>query len=129
MEDWQTPDDLWNALNLDHGFDLDPCAPKGYERPVKFYTIDDDGLSKPWNGIVFCNPPWSEIQTWLTKGWEEFKARRSRRIVWLLPSRTGTAWWLNFYTNDYQVIWIRGKFKFKGAKHNCPEYCCLWIWG
>lgn len=126
-ETWETPDNLWNTLNLKYKFDLDPASPRGYKRPVKFYTIDDDGLSKPWHGVVFCNPPWSQIPQWLAKGIVEMDRGRATKIVWLLPSRTGKAWWCEHFDRGF-IDWIPGRLIFKGATNHCMEYTCLWIW-
>jgi hypothetical protein len=58
-DDWHTPPEIFTAIGL--RFDLDPCAPidqTHYFVPVgKIYTKADDGLTKPWDGLVFMNPP------------------------------------------------------------------------
>lgn len=28
------------------------------------FTADDDGLSRPWHGFVWCNPPYSNVKAW-----------------------------------------------------------------
>jgi hypothetical protein len=56
-DDWYTPPAIFSALGL--MFDLDPCSP-GPDHWVparRVYTKADDGLSKPWHGLVFMNPP------------------------------------------------------------------------
>lgn len=126
-DEWMTPDYIFDGLHDIHKFDLDPAAPRGYERPLKFFTIMDDGLSKGWEGVIFCNPPWSNIGRWLAHGYHQMKGGHAKKIVWLLPSRTGTAWWHEFYKFG-EIQWFRKRIKFKGAKHNCPEWNCLWIW-
>jgi hypothetical protein len=51
-------------------FDLDPCPPK--ERPWdtarRHFTEADDGLSRPWKGRVWLNPPYGP-QTRLSILW------------------------------------------------------------
>ncbi len=41
-------------------FDLDPCAPvnRPWDTAKKHYTIEDNGLIQPWEGRVWCNPPY-----------------------------------------------------------------------
>ena len=54
-------------------FDLDVAAPDGGAPLVparRFYTVADDGLSEPWEGIVWCNPPYSAPTAWCRK-WAE----------------------------------------------------------
>jgi DNA N-6-adenine-methyltransferase (Dam) len=55
--DWYTPPIYFEKLGLT--FDLDPCSPgSGHWVPArKIYTKEDDGLSQPWHGLVFMNPP------------------------------------------------------------------------
>jgi len=55
--DWYTPPEIFDTLGL--VFDLDPCSP-GPEHWVparRVYTKADDGLTQPWEGLVFMNPP------------------------------------------------------------------------
>ena len=56
-DDWYTPPAIFDALGL--RFDLDPCSPgPGHWVPAdRVYTEADDGLGRPWAGLVFMNPP------------------------------------------------------------------------
>lgn len=59
-DDWGTPQDLFDALNKEFGFTLDPCADDNNHKCAKYYTIEQDGLAQSWAGeTVFCNPPYS----------------------------------------------------------------------
>lgn len=56
-DEWYTPREIVKALGE---FDLDPCAPsRHFYTAKKCYTKEDDGLVQPWNGRVWCNPPYS----------------------------------------------------------------------
>ena len=48
--EWETPQDLYNKLNDEFNFTLDPCATKENAKCSKYYTQEDDGLSKDWGG-------------------------------------------------------------------------------
>ena len=66
-DEWLTPPEILNALG---DFDLDPCAPRvrPWDMAAKHYTIDDLGLTRPWFGRVWCNPPYgSQTGIWLQK--------------------------------------------------------------
>lgn len=66
-DEWLTPPDLLKALGR---FDLDPCAPinRPWDMAANHYTIKDNGLSKEWNGRVWCNPPYGlQSGLWLNK--------------------------------------------------------------
>lgn len=60
-DEWVTPDSLYNKLNEEFKFDLDPCSTDKNAKCIEHFTKKDDGLSKDWRGRrVFCNPPYSE---------------------------------------------------------------------
>ena len=47
--EWTTPIDFYNKLNNEFNFTLDPCCTKDNAKCKKFYTKNDDGLSKDWS--------------------------------------------------------------------------------
>jgi phage N-6-adenine-methyltransferase len=67
-DDWYTPAWVFDGLGL--VFDLDVAAPDGGAPNVPskaFYALADDGLTSPWHGVVWCNPPYSAPTTWCRK--------------------------------------------------------------
>jgi hypothetical protein len=83
-DSYQTPESLYQALDMEFAFNLDPCPLNVEFDP----SIHSDGLALDWTDKrVFCNPPWSTITPWVDK------AFTSRCLtVFLLPARTDTAW-------------------------------------
>lgn len=66
-DEWLTPPNIIESLGV---FDLDPCSPvfRPWDTAILHYNINDDGLSKEWEGRVFCNPPYGlESAAWLKK--------------------------------------------------------------
>ena len=65
---WLTPPNIVRALGP---FDLDPCAapePRPWATATTHYVKADDGLTKPWFGRVFMNPPYGrETARWMEK--------------------------------------------------------------
>lgn len=55
--DWLTPPELLQALGP---FDMDPCASQfqPWRTATHQFTIEVDGLARPWAGRVWCNPPY-----------------------------------------------------------------------
>ena len=71
--EWATPKDLFEKLNKEFNFTLDPCATKENAKCDKYYTIEDDGLIQDWSkDVVFMNPPYGrQIKHWIRKAYEE----------------------------------------------------------
>jgi hypothetical protein len=67
-DDFWTPKWIFDAMGVE--FDLDVACPPGGPKhtPTKnYYTQQDDGLSSPWYGRVFMNPPFSKATPWMVK--------------------------------------------------------------
>lgn len=76
------------------GFTLDVAAASHNAKCREFYTRGDDGLSQPWEGRVWCNPPYSNLSAWLFKAWQEWEHRSHADlslIVMLLPANQEAA--------------------------------------
>lgn len=86
--EWLTPREIVETLGP---FDLDPCSPPPERRPWStaslHYDESHDGLSQPWRGLVWCNPPYGKhTAEWLAK------CAAHGSAVALVFSRTDTAW-------------------------------------
>jgi phage N-6-adenine-methyltransferase len=106
--DWYTPPWVFQALNLE--FDLDPCQPVGgipWIPAKKFYTLEDDGLSSPWHGLVWLNPPYGKH----TKDWLH-KMHTHRNGVALVFARTDCAWFHDYCSNADAILFLRGRVRF-----------------
>lgn len=68
---WYTPPSIFEGLGLE--FDLDVAHPSETLPwiPARVrYTVADDGLTMPWFGLVWANPPYSAPTAWC-KRWSE----------------------------------------------------------
>lgn len=65
--EWATPQKLFDELNAEFHFTLDPCSTDENHKCEKYYTIADDGLKQSWDGeTVFCNPPYGHgLDKWV----------------------------------------------------------------
>jgi len=54
-EEWETPQELFDELNQEFNFDLDPCATHENKKCETYYTKMDNGLSCRWN-IYYASP-------------------------------------------------------------------------
>ena len=111
-DEWETPQDLFDKLNKEFGFTLDPCATHQNHKCSKYYTIEDDGLSKSWkNEKVFVNPPYGRsIGKWVKKCYHE---ATHATVVILMPARTDTSYFHDYiYTEADEIRFLRGRLKF-----------------
>lgn len=117
--EWATPQDLFNSLNEEFGFTLDPCATPANAKCPKFFTIQEDGLSRDWDGVVFMNPPYGrEIGKWIQKAFES--SLNGATVVCLVPSRTDTNWW-HQYVLKGEVRFLKGRLRF-GDGNGCAPF-------
>ena len=95
-QEWYTPTHIIDrVIELFGEIDLDPCS-NSHGRPwvpaLRYLTEKQDGLSHPWHGKVFCNPPYCDVEKWVAKVLEEYASGRVTEALLLVPSRTDTKW-------------------------------------
>lgn len=111
-DEYGTPRDLYERLDAEFHFTLDPCATAENHKCEKYYTAEDDGLTKSWAGErVFCNPPYSQIKAWARKARAE--ADRGTLVVMLVFARTDTAWFHDYVYGAAELRFIRGRLHFE----------------
>ena len=160
--EYETPHDLFDKLWEEFGpFDLDPCGQK--EAHYSAHKIVQhgggcydgstdalDGLTQPWYGNVFMNPPYGkQASKWLEKavteiaigtstktlaeltpgGWSMRSRRGANRVVALLPARTDVRWWHEYVQGRAYVRFLRGRLRFHGEKGLATFPSCIVVWG
>jgi phage N-6-adenine-methyltransferase len=134
------------------GFTLDVAAAERNAKCPRYFTVEDDGLTQPWRGRVWCNPPYSDCGAWVKKAWSEWNAEDTpptqhllvpQLIVMLLPAnRVEQGWWQDLVEpyrdrpgSPLRVEFLRGRMRFDrpgwtpGPKGDRPPFgCCLLIW-
>ena len=112
--DWESPPELIADLKTVFDFTLDVCA----SRPnvcEQFYSSEDDGLSRPWTGLCWCNPPYSrkrKIDLWMKKALEE-GSKPNTTVLCLPPARILTRWWHNTVPHAAVCVFIKGRLQFR----------------
>jgi site-specific DNA-methyltransferase (adenine-specific) len=108
---WATPQSFFNELDKEFHFTLDVCATKDNAKCDRYYTKEDDGLSKSWdNEIIWMNPPYGkEIGKWIKKASEQVGGV----CICLLPSRTDTRYFHEYIYNkpNVEIRFIKGRLK------------------
>ena len=112
---WLTPKWLIDATGP---YDLDPCAHLVDGKPIvptarDYITEEQNGLTSPWYGDVFVNPPYSNLNEWLQKCKYEHSGNDAvNSIMVLCFARTETkAFQNNLYWCD-GINLIKGRIKF-----------------
>jgi phage N-6-adenine-methyltransferase len=122
IDTWETPDWLFDELNKEFNFTLDPCCLVSSTKCFNYFTPEDDGLKQDWSGeTVFCNPPYGKNTTkiWVKKCYEE-ALKPNTIVVMLVPSRTDTPWFHQYCYKKYEIRFIKGRLKFGSSKQPAP---------
>ncbi len=130
-DSWITPKPLIDALGP---FDLDPCAciPQPWPCAARQYTEVDDGLMLPWEGLVYCNPPYGRS----TEAWLNRMAMHGNGIA-LVFARTETRMFFRYvWPHAAAILFLRGRVTFfrpdgsmSPAGHNSGGPSCLIAYG
>jgi phage N-6-adenine-methyltransferase len=144
-DDRATHPDDFSAWNERFGFTLDVAAAHHNTKCAQYFTEADDGLAQSWAGErVWCNPPYSDIRSWVEKAWREWRTGTVPLIVMLLPNnRAEQGWWQDAVEPYRDKAWgglrvefLRGRLRFiqagrtaVGPNERPPFGCCLLIWG
>lgn len=127
-DEWLTPPEIIASLGA---FDLDPCAPitRPWDTATTHYTKLDEGLSKPWQGRVWLNPPYGrDVFLWLAK------LHRHKSGLALIFARTETAGFhKHIWSTANAIFFFKGRLRFhhvdgsRGGTANAPS--CLVSYG
>lgn len=107
--------------------DLDPASnslSQSWIKAKKYYTKDDDGLTKDWKGQVFCNPPYGRLQReFVSKTIQHFHDGDIEAI--LLLNRSGGKWYLDALEQAVAVCQVYARIAFldkDGVRQKSPRY-------
>lgn len=114
---WRTERELMRWLKIHYGgFTLDAAASDAliaerYYGPGS--PLGDNGLQQPWDGDVFCNPPYSEVSVFVEKAIFELQERETcRSLTLLVGARSDTAWWQESWRHWTEVLLLRSRTRF-----------------
>ncbi len=147
-DDLGTDPELFARLNERFHFTLDVAATQANAKCERYYTLEDDGLVRRWDGRAWCNPPYSQLGVWVKKAWTEWTSEppppmRLDFIVMLVPAnRPEQAWWQEQVEpyrdrpgSSLHTEFLRGRQRFVmpgaeaiGPNERPPFGCVLLIW-
>ena len=115
--EWYTPAEYINAARKVMGtIDIDPASSEMANKTVKarkFYTAQDDGLTKEWHGKLWMNPPYSGelIKKFVAKYSEHIGQDVDEGIV-LVNNATETAWFQQLVSVSSAIVFPNSRIKF-----------------
>ena len=135
-DDRWTPPELFERWNAIFDFTIDVAASEQNKKCERFYDIETDGLKQSWDDeVVWCNPPYSNVDAWVKKAHEETKAT----ICMLIPAnRTEQKFWQK-YIEPYRdnggrltTHFLEKRIKFihpEKGKMGSPMFgCVMLVW-
>lgn len=126
---WETPPRLYQQLDDEFQFTLDPCCEEHTAKCNRYYTEEEDGLFQSWKGeIVFVNPPYSRgnIDKWVRKCYLESEYAT---VVGLLPVSSSSDWWHKYLIGKAELRFVNKRIRFIGAPFTAPFSSIIVIWG
>lgn len=123
-DEWLTPPYILAALGE---FDLDPCAPRvrPWDMAKNHYTVEDNGLLKPWNGRVWLNPPYGKH----TFRWMNRLSEHKNGIAPIYGRTDTIGFHRSIFDRATGIFFFKGRIRFhhvSGAKGGTgPAPSCL----
>lgn len=128
-QEWETPPELFEALNAEFGFQLDAAASDTNHLCPLYFTKEESALEYGWSHqlsfwgvtpVIWCNPPYGPLAQKFIE-----KAATERELgvttVMLIPARTDTKAWHQFIWDNkghhprtgVEVRFLPGRLKFR----------------
>lgn len=130
--EYYTPEDLLDHIYRIMPISVDPASPPlPTVKAEKHYTKTDNGLTQPWEGNIFLNPPYGRgISKWIDKTICEYQACRAENIILLIHAKTDTKWFAQITQLPHIICCIRGRLRFRSpspAKNQTGTFASLLI--
>lgn len=120
--EWYTPAYIADAAReVMGGIDLDPASNPLANETIKatnFYTIEDDGLTAPWQGRLFLNPPYGKNAgnskgnqaLWSDRLITEYLLFKVEQAILLVNASTDCKWFQRLW--NYPICFTDHRVKF-----------------
>lgn len=120
---WETPPDKLEEamIKYDITLTLDVCATQQNTKFNRYFPPEVNGLTQEWREDFFMNPPYSEINIWMRKAWEQHQKYNVNALI-LVFAKTSVKWWHEYVEGKGEVHFQKGRIRFllNGIE---PRYC------
>ncbi len=117
-DNWCSPTPIISRVIRMGPLACDPCTTEhNHLNAQVFYTEKDDGLTKDWKSLTYCNPPYSKMKLWAPKIKQQ--AEKDVEIIALVKNATGTRWFESLWGAD-AICFVSGRLRFVGAENSAP---------
>ncbi|MCB0161744.1 MAG: hypothetical protein KDD83_26585, partial [Caldilineaceae bacterium] len=116
--EWYTPAEYIEAARVVMGgITLDPASSELANTKVRadyIYTADDDGLSEPWFGKVWLNPPYAAglVDKFTSKLADEYVSGEVEEAIVLVNNATETGWFASLVSVASAVCFPSQRVRF-----------------
>ena len=116
--EWYTPSEYAElARSVMGSIDLDPASCDEANKTIKakvYFTKETDGLSKPWVGNIWCNPPYSRdlMPSFVEKLKQSFQNGSVSQAILVSHNNTDTAWFQSLATVASAICFPNKRIKF-----------------
>ena len=112
--DWYTPSCYTESARTVMGsITLDPASCAAANETVKadaYYSIEEDGLSQPWYGNVWLNPPYNLISKFVSKLLESNDVQQA---IILVNNASETQWFQTLMGKASAMVFHLGRLRFQ----------------
>lgn len=112
--EWRTPPEIFNKLDKEFNFTLDPASTDENALCSYHFTLEQNGLEQDWSKQrVFCNPPYGgETRKWVEKCYSEVQ-NKCELAVLLIPCRPDVSYFHDFILGKAaEVRFVRSRIKY-----------------
>lgn len=132
VQTYSTPPEFLAAVEREHGeISFDLAASPENSVAAKWFSETDNSLVQDWtklHGLLWLNPPFSNIRPWAKKCLESRESNPSTKIAFLVPASVGSGWYRDYVHARSFIRFLNGRLKFDGC-NPYPKDCMLCLFG